>query len=312
VRTPFQFLIVLFSSTVLLISIFGSIALAFIEADSSGILDFSDPSQIEQRVYEVLLRQASGFLDDEEISATSTNRPTTQLSCPPPAGWVLIRVNTADTLQSLSAIYHVPETDLIRANCLLTGSLIPGSTLYVPESLTIALTDTATLVPVTRPPRKTVPSCGPPSGWVAYKVQTGDTLYRLSRLLNVSVAQLQQANCLGSSTIIRVGQSLWVPFMPPTSTATTGVLPTSASPTATLSSTPTMTPSLTASSSATLTLTPSLSLTLVPTYTNTPEPTYTNTPVPTFTNTPVTPSPTPLPAESPNQEANLTADKGKP
>ena len=62
----------------------------------------------------------------------------------------------------------------------------------------------------------TEPACGPPDDWVEYTVQAGDTLFGLSVVLDVSVAALQQANCLGDNTVINVGQVLFVPFLPPT------------------------------------------------------------------------------------------------
>jgi hypothetical protein len=54
-------------------------------------------------------------------------------------------------------------------------------------------------------------SCGRPSGWVAYPVQSGDTLYQLSLAFGVTVTQLQNANCMGTSTILHVGKILYVP-----------------------------------------------------------------------------------------------------
>ncbi len=57
--------------------------------------------------------------------------------------------------------------------------------------------------------------CGAPAGWVLYTVKQGDTLSSLSRVLGVSIAQLQSANCMGSSTQLYTGSSMYVPFYPP-------------------------------------------------------------------------------------------------
>lgn len=63
----------------------------------------------------------------------------------------------------------------------------------------------AVAVPVCRPAR--------PGGWVNYTVNRGDTLSGLAAKTGTSVARLQQVNCL-SSTLIRIGQLLYVPSPP--------------------------------------------------------------------------------------------------
>lgn len=57
----------------------------------------------------------------------------------------------------------------------------------------------------------TAVSCGTPYGWVTYIVQAGDTLYRLSLAYDITVTRLQQANCMGTSTLLTTGQTLFVP-----------------------------------------------------------------------------------------------------
>ncbi len=75
--------------------------------------------------------------------------------------------------------------------------------------------ETATLTPPILPtqPYSTQPQrvCGRPGGWVTYSVQSGDTLYQLSQAFGVTVAQLQSANCIGTTTILHVGRILYVP-----------------------------------------------------------------------------------------------------
>jgi LysM repeat protein len=53
-------------------------------------------------------------------------------------------------------------------------------------------------------------------------VQPGDTLYHIATSYGITTEQLQRANCLGSSTTIRIGQLLWVPNLP-TLTPTSGL-----------------------------------------------------------------------------------------
>jgi LysM repeat protein len=198
---------------------------------------------------------------------TSTAAPSATLAvsvvCNPPAGWFPIIVNANDTLYTIAERYKTTAEVLNTSNCL--NNVIPavGSRLYVPPVPTV------TVIP-----------CGPPAGWIkAYTVKPGDNLYRISLLYRTTVAQLQRANCMGSSTIIYAGQKLYVPNVP-TSTPGVTVIPTFN----------TATPSLTLPPTATVAPTDSPSATTAPTNTDVP-PTVTPS-VTSFTSaTPTTPSP---------------------
>ena len=173
--------------------------------------------------------------------------------CNPPAGWIAITVGTNDTLYSIAERYKTTVENLNTGNCLNDTAPAAGSILYVPPVPTV------TVIP-----------CGPPSTWIkAYTVKAGDNLYRISLLYRTTVAQLQSANCMGSSTKINVGQVLWVPNV---ATSTPAVTITNTSVPATSTNTSTVTPNF-----------------WTPTFTFTPSP------VPTT----VTPSITPLPSTSP-------------
>ena len=126
--------------------------------------------------------------------------PPPPAACPQPPGWNPITVQPGDTLRSLANKHDLDPAELAAQNCLVTETLLPGTTLYVPGRQQAV-----------QPTQK----CGPPTGWVYYTVRPGDTLYRLSRILGVPVSQLQGANCMGNQTIIRVGQQIFVPFQPP-------------------------------------------------------------------------------------------------
>lgn len=153
--------------------------------------------------------------------------PPSPVSCPPPTGWIPLTVQPGQTLASLAEAYRLSIQDLKQANCLLSDSLLPGVVLYVPP------------IPTTTP----IP-CGPPLGWIPYVVQKGDTLYSLAKYYGVTVAQLQQANCLGASTLIVAGQVIYVPNLP---MRTPSEVPL---PTDILTSLPTDTPTLTCTPSA--------------------------------------------------------------
>jgi hypothetical protein len=70
---------------------------------------------------------------------------------------------------------------------------------------------TPALSGITPIPLHTQVSCGSPNTWVAYIVRSGDTLSGLSQRYRVTVAELQRANCLGASSILRTGELLYVP-----------------------------------------------------------------------------------------------------
>ena len=140
---------------------------------------------------------------------TSTPTPTLSLSptpthCPPPVGWIPYLVKSGDTFASLAIRFNSNSLTLQQANCLPANGLNAGQTIYVPP------------LPTSTPVRI---QCGPPAGWIFYIVQPGDTLYHLSLSYQISVSQLQQANCLGSSDLIHTGQKLyvppWAPILPP-------------------------------------------------------------------------------------------------
>ncbi len=64
----------------------------------------------------------------------------------------------------------------------------------------------------------------PPSGWVAYTVQTGDYLFNLALDTGTTVERLQEVNCL-LATGLGIGQRLWLPTLPPTATPTPTPVP---------------------------------------------------------------------------------------
>lgn len=146
--------------------------------------------------------------DTPAPTATETfTPPPPPTNCPPPAGWVAIVVQVYDTLPGLAQTYRASVDAIRQANCLVSDQLVPGSFLYVPPL------PTATLIP-----------CGAPPSWVNYVVQPGDTLFSLSQKFRTSVAEIQRANCLGSSTFIQAGKVIKVPNVP-TSTPLNSVTP---------------------------------------------------------------------------------------
>ena len=204
----------------------------------------STPSQTPQLMIE----------SPSEASPSETLAPL-PTSCSPPAGWMAIRVNPADTLASLASQHQTTSALLSQANCLSSDTLVPDSLLYVPPA-----------------PLQTSRPCGSPAGWIIYIVQPGNTLYSLSHAYGVTINQLQQANCMSSGqTGLNSGQQFYVPNVV---TRTPLVSPT---PTLTPVSIifPTLTSSLTTSvptNSTPATSIPSMT-TAAPTATESPPPT---------------------------------------
>jgi LysM repeat protein len=240
----------------------------------------------------ILVTQRPGeptFTPSPTQSPSKTATPS-NAGCQQPVGWSTIILKPGDTLDNLAQTYNTTHKALKEANCLISNSLIPGTIFYVPGA-----------------PLPTEIPCGPPWGWIYYIVQPGDTLYSIGRAYGVSVAQLQAANCLGSSTTIRAGQKLYVPNVQP-------IIP---SPTPTSSVTATPIPSNTPTSvptspnptmilpSATPTPIPTSQTPIVPTETLT---TPTEEPIPTDTNTPNTPAPTSSSTPNPEPTSEVPTD----
>ena len=98
-----------------------------------------------------------------------------ETACNPPSGWIPYTVKSGDTLNKIAAEAGMAPQELADANCLTESRLVPGSTLYLPPAQ----------------PTATGISCGPPTGWVIYTVQVGDTLFNISQRTNTSVNQLK-------------------------------------------------------------------------------------------------------------------------
>ncbi len=261
----------------------GSLALATIEGSSTVARHVTETSTSTSYPTQIILVTQRPGEPTYTPSPTASLSPTPTIvpptSCPPPSGWSPIVVQPGDTIESIAQAYNTTPKLIKQANCLVSNNLVAGTVIYVPGA----------------PPPTNVP-CGPPPGWIYYIVQPSDTLYSIGRAHGVSVAQLQNANCLGSSTNIRVGQRLYVPNVPT-------VVP---SPTPTLSVTPSPEPSATPTlvpPSLTPTFIPPSSTPTVPTLTLT-SPSETATPTATATGSTLTPTltetPVLIPSETPD------------
>jgi len=86
----------------------------------------------------------------------------------------------------------------------------PAPTSTPTSTTTPTATASVTPTPTATPPR-TPRACGPPANWIQVRLLPGETLYRLAVRYGTTIAQLQWANCMGSSTILLDYQLFWVP-----------------------------------------------------------------------------------------------------
>lgn len=119
---------------------------------------------------------------------------------------------TSVEIPSVTATYSVtniaitPNVDIL----VISNTATPVTTPTVTATTQASQTPTMFVI-ITPIPVHTLVSCGRPNTWVVYYVQPGDSLYHLSVIYGVTVADLQRANCLGSSTTLHSGQILYVP-----------------------------------------------------------------------------------------------------
>lgn len=141
----------------------------------------------------------------------STPNPPVRI-CPPPGGWYVTTVQSGDTLAGLAGKYHTTADSLAKANCLTADTtLSSGTVVYVPG-----------------PSAPATESCKPPPGWVKYIIQNGDTLALIAYRANSTAQKIQEANCMGNSTLIKVGQTLSIPAQAAIATSAPWHTPTSA------------------------------------------------------------------------------------
>ena len=68
-----------------------------------------------------------------------------------------------------------------------------------------------TPVPTTVPVEQVSDGCTIPGGWVAYTVQSGDTLFSIAQRANTSVDSLVDSNCIESANVLSAGQIIYLP-----------------------------------------------------------------------------------------------------
>lgn len=119
----------------------------------------------------------------------------------------------------LFLLFGVPPPQPPVLNEIPLTTTLPAAQTATPDaSVTPTATNTQTPAPPMQPTASVspTPSCtiNPPTDWVQYRVQTGDTLSALAALGGVSVEELLRVNCLTDERMLVAGQRLYLPVAP--------------------------------------------------------------------------------------------------
>ncbi len=145
----------------------------------------------------------------QELKSLASSVPLMEASpsptrCAVPQGWVSYQIRNGDSLELLSAAVNVSVEVLKEANCLVGDALITGSTIYLPSeipSVTTTLAATAAKI-----------ACTPPPNWTEHILQPDENLLILSQKYHVRIADLIAANCFQNATILRTGDTIYLPY----------------------------------------------------------------------------------------------------
>jgi LysM repeat protein len=126
------------------------------------------------------------------------------------------------------------------ADISLAPLLLLPLPVQLPQPIAPQTPQTPTATSVRSVPAPVPTSCIVRADWPAtYIIQQGDTLLSIARRLNISLLELQRGNCIANPNLLRIGQTLRVPFALPTATRRPVITSTS---TATQSTAPTKLP----------------------------------------------------------------------
>ena len=124
-------------------------------------------------------------------------------------------VKKGETLNKIAKAEHVKLSELASANKLTkTAALKVGQKLTIPAKAEAPVTAVATATPAAAPATAAAPAVGGNS----YTVKSGDSLWKIAKANNVSVAAIKQANNL-TSDALKVNQKITIPAAATTATA---------------------------------------------------------------------------------------------
>ncbi|WP_421723499.1 peptidoglycan DD-metalloendopeptidase family protein [Bauldia sp.] len=137
-------------------------------------------------------------------------------------GGQVVTVGPGESLDTLALKYGVPSSEIARANAISSPSQItPGRTIVIPRA-----SQTAFATPQSGSAAAPAVQPQPAAAGGTHVVQSGQTLYSISRMHGISVDSLIAANAL-SGQIIRTGQTLTIPAggVPQTTTQVASLTP---------------------------------------------------------------------------------------
>ncbi|MCB9454991.1 MAG: LysM peptidoglycan-binding domain-containing protein [Anaerolineaceae bacterium] len=210
---------------VVAIAAIGILAFAFVFAIVLSLSNISDADQTATASAVVQPTRTEVVL---VASPSATEQPPSTTPLPPSATPLPIVSQQSATPRPVSptalltakpSVTRIPtqtpsHTATATNTATTTATQTPSATptiLSVTESLGILPTPTAVTsqIAVVSPDH-----CTPPSGWVVYVVQVGDTLFSIAQASGSSVNRLQTANCLDNINSIFAGTLLYVPRQP--------------------------------------------------------------------------------------------------
>lgn len=154
---------------------------------------------------------------ESQLIATSimvivTHQPTPTTTQPP----TLVPTAALITPAASATVTSQPtSTSMPTASATLTPSATPSATISPTVSATASLTPTAS---------PTTCVATPPPGWEIYRIQAGDSLFKLATNRGISLSLLLSVNCLTDPNFIVVGQVIYLPAL--TSTISASPTPT--------------------------------------------------------------------------------------
>lgn len=138
------------------------------------------------------------------------NAPARDVAASPSTAGGQITVRRGDTLYGLSRRHGTTVTALMEANNLNSSALQPGQKLYLPSGARQSQTSN----PYGGSAQNDAPlvTSEAPAHWNdTYTIQSGDSLYRLSRRYNVKISDLKRYNSIRNPRALKPGMVLKVP-----------------------------------------------------------------------------------------------------
>ncbi|WP_376790969.1 LysM peptidoglycan-binding domain-containing protein [Thermoflexus sp.] len=141
-------------------------------------------------------------------------------------GWILIgalwtataeiRPRPLEPRRSRSPQASVTQERVVATPFLPAPTTLPRSPSPT-QPPTVSPSPTPSVPAPTPLPSPTRTPCRPPADWAPYRVQPGDTAFRLATLAGISLPRFLEANCLRGPALF-IGQRVYLPVRLPTST----------------------------------------------------------------------------------------------